>query len=110
HPRQDRALMRNQHVAAKARGCGVLLHARVFSVIALDRTDMIAGFHDRNELVETGSRWHEMSNLGGEKQIRCSVQGTRIRLATFLGAASQRTRTSRPSAPAKLADTLRDRP
>src|ERR1019366_641647 len=59
HPRQDTALVGDQHVAADARRRQVLLHAGILGVIVLDRAGMVAGFDDRNELIETGSRWHQ---------------------------------------------------
>src|SRR5215207_10189129 len=59
HAFQHRALMRDQDVAADARRRGILLHAGVLGVEALDRAGMIAGDDGRNELIETGARGHE---------------------------------------------------
>src|SRR4051794_25737474 len=63
---QYRALMRHENVAADPRRRGILLHAGIFRVIALDRAGMIAGDDGRNELIETGTRRHgPSSNLPG---------------------------------------------
>src|ERR1700732_1374996 len=58
HPRQCRSLVGNQHVATDARRRRVLLHAGIVRIVALDRTSMVAGLDDRNELIETGPRRH----------------------------------------------------
>src|SRR5258708_34372865 len=68
--RQRGALMRHQHVAADPGRGGVLLHAGVLGIIALDRAAMIAGNDGRNEFIETGARRHgtfqriDQSNAG----------------------------------------------
>src|SRR4051812_2652062 len=56
HPRQHAALMGDQQVAADARGCGVLLHAGILGVIALDGAGMIAAFDHGDEFIQTGPR------------------------------------------------------
>src|SRR6476661_7420053 len=43
HARKHAALVRDQQVAANARRAGVLLHAGIFSVVALDGAGVIAG-------------------------------------------------------------------
>ena len=48
--------MRHQNIAADPRRGGILLHAGVLGVIALDRAGMIAGDDGGNELIETGAR------------------------------------------------------
>jgi hypothetical protein len=59
HPRQRRSLVGNQYIAANARRREIFLHGGVFGVIALDGAGMVTGFDDGNELIETGSRWHQ---------------------------------------------------
>src|ERR1700751_4243096 len=58
HALQHRALMRHKAIAADAGRSGILLHAGVLGVIALDRAGMIAGDDSGDELVEAGARRH----------------------------------------------------
>src|ERR1700704_3556069 len=61
HPGQYAALVRDQEVAADAGRRGVLLHAGILGVIALDGAGMIAGFNGGDEFIETGARRHRTS-------------------------------------------------
>ncbi len=61
--------MRHQDVAADPRRGGVLLHAGVLGVEALDGAGMIAGDDGSNELIETGARRHGASSNQIEDQI-----------------------------------------
>src|ERR1700738_1191175 len=65
HPRQHAALVGDQQVAADTRRRGILLHAGILGVIALDGAGVIAGFNDGDEFFETGARRHEISNASG---------------------------------------------
>src|SRR4051794_20071627 len=76
-PRENAALMRNQPVAADPRRRGVLLHAGVFGVIALDGVGMVAALDDGNELhregLATASKSPQM--LGsGNSSTGCSLR------------------------------------
>src|SRR5271168_940392 len=82
HPHQRRPLVGNQCVAANARRREILLHCGIFGVIALDGAGMVTRFDDANELIETGSRWHQslLENLVAGKAAPSTAAGVASRL------------------------------
>src|SRR5918999_2907 len=92
-PLQHRALMRYQHVAADPWQGGVLLHAGVLGVEALDRAGMIAGDDGGDEFIETGARWHGTS---GNQMLGPGISSTACSFARRL-ANDANDSTARPS-------------